>query len=213
MTSEHAVQQDKRTIWIVVVAVAIFAAALVVVVLASKFIMMFTGTYDIDTVGFTLTDPATATDGSEFSREPEVWIDTHIGISLWSKTVTSSKPYSIGFDKTDGTFTFASATLTVVRITYDDGSVETSGPSLPLVFQADEYEATNSMAGGQVVTTKMRGISGRLEGVITRDESFTLDIEGYFTLDDGSTIPFTIKQHYDVEFEKSTRPVSEVMQA
>lgn len=39
---------------------------------------------------------------------------------------------------------------------------------------------------------------------ISRDEPFTLQIEGGFTKDDGTIIPFTIKAKYDISRDKRT---------
>lgn len=51
-----------------------------------------------------------------------------------------------------------------------------------------------------------------IPGIFTRDESFTLEREGYFSLDDGRTVPFTIEQHDDVEREQTKKKAMEVMQ-
>ena len=59
--------------------------------------------------------------------------------------------------------------------------------------------------------TKLRVISGKIPGVITRDMPFTLRLEGNLIKNDGSKIPFAIKHKYDVVRDKSTRTWSEVM--
>jgi hypothetical protein len=205
-------KKQKHLLLILTLVLVAVAVVFVVVVPSCQFFMMMTGTYDVDTVTFKLTDPATATSGADGSREPSIWIETNISHDLWQKKIQSSKPYSIAIDKADTSFTYASAVFTKVQITYDDGTVETSKPSLPFVMTARAYTATNSVSGGQIVKTKMRVISGKISDVITRDEPFTLQLEGYFTLDDGSQIPFKINQHYDVEIEQSKQPASGVMQ-
>jgi len=204
----------KKNRYIVIAAVILTAVAAIaiIVVPAFRFVAMFTGTYDIDTVQFKLSDPATATSGADGGREPGIWINTNISHNLFPKTIESSKPYSIGIDKTDTSFTYSSVAFTKVQVTYDDGSVETNIPSLPMVIKAREHTSTNSVSGGQIVQTKMRLISGSIPDVITRDQSFTLELEGHFNLDDGSKVPFKIDQHYDVVIEQTKKPAQEVLQ-
>jgi hypothetical protein len=60
------------------------------------------------------------------------------------------------------------------------------------------------MAGGAVVVTKSRIIQAEFPGTITRDEPFTLLIEGKFTKDDGTIIPFKIREKYESAREKGT---------
>ena len=58
------------------------------------------------------------------------------------------------------------------------------------------------MAGGAVVVKKSRIIQAELPGTITRDEAFTLLIEGKFTKEDGTIMPFRIKEKYDISRDK-----------
>jgi hypothetical protein len=60
------------------------------------------------------------------------------------------------------------------------------------------------MAGGAVVVTKSRIIHAEFPGTVTRDEPFTLLIQGKFTKDDGTVIPFNIKEKYDISRENRT---------
>lgn len=145
---------------------------------------------------------------------PGIHIDTNMQVSgLMGGTVKTSKPYSIGIDYTDVTFTFAEIEFTEVTVTYADGTTDPGAAALkmPLRIQARPYEAVNSVAGGAIVKTRMRVISGNIPGAINRDMAFTLRLEGKLVKDDGSRIPFTIKRAYDVVTDKSTRPWAEVM--
>jgi len=118
--------------------------------------------------------------------------------------VKSNKPYDIQAHYSDGTFTFASAEFATVTVTYADGTVDPGATALklPMRFQNRLHESHNSMDGGAVVVTKSRIIHAEFPGAITRDEPFTLFIEGRFTKDDGTTIPFTIKEKYDIARDK-----------
>lgn len=128
-------------------------------------------------------------------------------------TVETSKPYSIGVDYTDVTFTFSEAVFTKVTVTYADGTKDPGATALKLPFriQARPHESVNSTSGGGIVKTKMRVISGDIPGAITRDEPLTLLLEGELIKDDGSKIPFRIKRDYEVEKDTSTKPWGEVM--
>jgi hypothetical protein len=120
--------------------------------------------------------------------------------------VKSNKPYDIQTHYMDDTFTFASAEFTTVKVTYGDGTVDPgiAALKLPMSFKSRVHESHNSMAGGAVVVTKSRIIPAEFPGTISRDEAFTLLIEGKFTKDDGTIIPFTIKEKYDVSRDKRT---------
>ena len=166
--------------------------------------------YKFDTVTFTLsgTVPPPA------EPEPNIHIDTHMKMSgMFGGTVKTSAPYSIGIDYTDETFTFAEAEFTKVVVSYDDGADDpgVAALKLPLRIPARPYETINSVAGGRIVKTKLRVISGEIPGVISRDKPITLLIEGSLIKDDGTRVPFVIKHKYDVKRNKSTRPWGEIM--
>ncbi len=169
------------------------------------------GTYTVDTVRFVLTNQ-----GSETTEPaPGIWIDTNTKLSgLNGGTVKSSKPYGIGFDYTDNTFSFTTLEFISVKLTYEDGAVEPRAKTLttPLRIAARNYQSVNSVGGGRTVKTTARILSGNIPGIITRDEPFTLQIKGHFTRDDGSKIPFAIEQHYDIERENTTRAAADVLQ-
>ena len=137
---------------------------------------------------------------------PKIEIDTNVTAGMMGGAVKSNKPYDIQTHYMDDTFTFASAEFTTVTVTYADGTVDPgiAALKLPMRFQNRVHESPNSMAGGAIVVTKSRIIQAEFPGTITRDEPFTLHIEGKFTKDDGTMIPFTFKEKYDISRDKRT---------
>ena len=137
----------------------------------------------------------------------KVEIDTNMSVgALVGGSVKSKKPYDIQAHYMDDTFTFASAEFAKVTVTYADGTVDPGAAALklPMLFQNRVYESPNSVAGGAVVITKSRIIQAEFPGAINRNEAFTLQIEGRFTKDDGTIIPFTIQEKYDISRDKGT---------
>lgn len=155
-----------------------------------------------DTVSFNAAGimPATTT------PVPKIEIDTNITAGMMGGAVKSNKPYDIQAYYMDDTFTFASAEFKTVTVTYADGTIDpgVAALKLPMRFQHRVHESHNSMAGGAVVVTKSRIIQAEFLNTVTRDEPFTLLIEGKFTKDDGTIIPFKIKEKYDISREKGT---------
>jgi hypothetical protein len=138
---------------------------------------------------------------------PTIEIDTNMSVgTLLGGAVKSNKPYDIRACYMDDRFTLVSAEFTKVTVMYADGSLDPGAAALrlPMRFQARPYESHNSMAGGAVVVTKSQIIQAEFPGTITRDEPFTLRIEGKFTKDDGTTIPFTINEKYEISRDKRT---------
>lgn len=137
---------------------------------------------------------------------PTIAIDTNVSAGMAGGDVKSSKPYDIQAYYIDDTFTFASAEFTTVSVTYADGSTDAGSTALKLPVKSNSrvYESHNSMAGGVVVANKSRIIQAELTEVISRDEDFTLLIEGKFTKDDGVSIPFKIEEKYKVSRDKRT---------
>jgi hypothetical protein len=137
---------------------------------------------------------------------PKIEIDTNVTAGMMGGAVKSNRPYDIQAYYLDDTFTFASAEFTAVTVTYADGTTDPgiAALKLPMRFQHRIYEAHNSMAGGVVVVTKSRIIQAEFPRAVTRDEAFTLLLEGKFTKDDGTIIPFKIKEKYDISREKRT---------
>lgn len=190
------------------------SAALVAILLTVCFLetsCKHGGDYKIDTVTFRASGAVPPAAGSA----PNVHIDTNMKVSgMLGGTVETSKPYSIAIDYTDETFTIAAAEFTNVTVTHADGTNDPGAAALklPLRILARPVETVNSVAGGRIVKTNLRVISGKIPGAITRDMSFTLRLEGKLIKDDGSNIPFAFECKYDVVTEKNTKPWGEVMQ-
>jgi hypothetical protein len=104
----------------------------------------------------------------------------------------------------DDTFTFATAEFPTVTVTYADGTHDPGAVALelPMRSPACPYESHNSTAGGAEVVTKSQIIQAEFPGAITHDEPFSLLIEGRFTKNDDTTIPFTTKEEYDISRDK-----------
>ncbi len=137
---------------------------------------------------------------------PKIEIDTNVTAGMMGGDVKSNKPYDIQAYYMDDTFTFESAEFTKVTVTYPDGTVDpgVSALKLPMRVQHRVHESSNSMAGGAVVVTQSRIIHAEFPGTITRDEGFTLLIEGGFTKEDGTVIPFKVREKFDISREKRT---------
>lgn len=175
------------------------------------------GTFAINTVTFEL-DTAQSAGGLSGidppSSGPGIWIDTNVEPrGLWGGTVESHAPYAIAFDYTDNAGDIGSLEFTRVAITYNDGASEPAAAALtlPITVGARVHETVNSMSGGRVVRSTVRVLSGRIPGVITRDEAFRLVLEGRYVKKDGSVVPFAIDQRWVVVLERSTKPAGEVL--
>ena len=72
-------------------------------------------------------------------------------------------------------------------------------------------ETINSVAGGRVVKETVWVLSGAIPAVVTRNEPFTLRLEGAFIEKDGRKRRFTIEQHYDIEREQGKKSAAEVL--
>ena len=145
---------------------------------------------------------------------PGVWIDTNIDVDLGAGTATSSLPCALMLDYTDNSETFETLVITAVRITYEDGTTEPAAQALalPIEIDARAYETVNSVAGGKVVRTEVRILSGSIPGVVTRAEPLRLQIDGHFVAEDGSARPFTIDQGWGVEFQDREGEASQILQ-
>lgn len=137
---------------------------------------------------------------------PRIDIDTNVTAGMMGGAVQSNKPYDILAYYMDDTFTFASAEFTKVSVTYADGTTDPGIAALKLPIHVGNaiHESPNSMAGGAVVVNKSRMIRAEFIDTISRDEAFTLLIEGKFTKEDGTTIPFKIREKYEFSREKRT---------
>lgn len=159
--------------------------------------------YKYDTVSF----GAVGKTPAATTPVPKIEINSNMSVGgLLGGSVKSKKPYDIRAYYLDDTFTFAAADFTTVTVTYADGTNDSGAAALklPMRFQNRVYESYNSMAGGAVVKTTRRIIQAEFPGTINRDEPFTLLIKGRFTKDNGTTIPFTIRQQYDISRDKGT---------
>lgn len=169
------------------------------------------GNYKIDTFEFVPSTPSKVIG----EAIPNIWIDTNMELSsLFGGTLTSRLPCSVKIDYTDNSFSFKHLVLTAVKITYDD-ETKASSPdavTLPLRITAREYETVNSVAGGKVVKSNAWIISGSIPNVITRVKPFRLQIDGYFTKDDNSTVPIAIDQHFDIKVQNAVKSAQEVLQ-
>lgn len=177
-------------------------------VLSAATLLVSSCNYKYDTVSF----DAVGKKPVAKSPVPKIQIDTNISVgTLLGGSVKSKKPYDIQAYYMDDTFTFASAEFTKVTVTYADGTVDpgTAALKLPLGVQNEVHESYNSMAGGAVVVTKSRIIRVEFPGTIHRDEPFTLLIEGRFTKDDGTVIPFSVSDKFDISRDKRTESWSD----
>ena len=169
------------------------------------------GTYTINTFEFVQADPPQ----NVGEAIPNIWIDTNLKLSsLSGGTLSSSLPCGVKIDYTDNSFAFKNAVFTAVKVTYDDDSVDPSAEAVtvPVRMAAREYDLVNSVAGGQIVKSKAWVISGTIPGVITRAEPFRLHIDGYFTKEDDSKIPFAVDQHFDIKMKNAVERAEEVLQ-
>ena len=180
-----------------------------------------TGNYKLNTFEFTLSN----TPKNVGECIPNISIDTNRKLSgLAGGTLTSSLPGGMNFDYTDNTFSLESAVITSVTITYDDNSVDPSTEKLklPLSIPAREYESVNSVAGGRIVKSKASIISTKIPNLISRKESFRLQIQGYFSKHNDNKasdnkhsdnrIPFTMDQHFEIKSEISNKSAAELLQ-
>lgn len=178
----------------------VFAASSIL--LAATFLVSSCN-YNYDTVSF----DAVGKMPDAKTPVPKIEIDTNMSVStLMGGSVKSKKPYDILAYYMDDTFTFASAEFTTVTVTYADGTNDPGAAALklPMRFQQTPHESHNSMDGGVVLVNKSRIIKAEFPGTIKRDEAFTLHIEGQFTKDNGTVIPFKIKEKYDISRDKRT---------
>lgn len=137
---------------------------------------------------------------------PDIGIDTNVSAGMMGGDVKSKKPYGIHAFYTDSTLTIAFAEFTKVTVTYADGTVDPgiAELKLPMRFQHNYSEDLTFVTGGSSVVKKSRRIQAEFPGTITRDEAFTLLIEGKFTKDNGTIIPFKIEEKYTPSHEKRT---------
>ncbi|WP_338689668.1 hypothetical protein [Haloferula helveola] len=166
--------------------------------------------YKMDTTAFKMITPAPPSRGPV----PDTYIDTNMSISgMFGGKIRTRKPYAVGSDYTDESFTLEAVEFTRVMVTYGDGTADPGAAAfkLPRRFDARPYESYNSMSGGRVVKSTVNSISGKLRGVITRDEDFTLLLEGTVIKKDGTREPFNLKERYEPIRDTTTRSWAEVI--
>jgi len=163
---------------------------------------------DFHLVHFSLTNKV---DKNADKPVPNIWIDTNMKAQApqGGGKIFSIKPYHLGFDFTDEDKDYQFLEISRVKITYDDGVVEKSIDqlNLPYRIQPRIIETVNSVAGGRVVRGKVNHLHGKLSKVITRDESFKLELEGFFKAAHGEEIPFKIEYDYAIEIKKGKKPL------
>lgn len=135
---------------------------------------------------------------------PTVGIDTHVSAGMMGGDIKSKKPYDIYAFYTDSTLSIASAEFTKVTVTYADGTVDPgiAALKLPKRFQHHYNEDLQFQTEGTSTINKYRRIEAEFAKTVSRDEAFTLQIEGTFTKDNGTIIPFKIKEKFKVSREK-----------
>ncbi len=129
---------------------------------------------------------------------PSIGIDTNMPKKMFGGSMKSKKPYDIEVTYSDSSLTIASVEFTKVTVIYDDATVDPGvfKLKLPVTFQLQYYEDFRFNSDGTQTDIKSRNMYAEFPKTISRDEAFKLEIEGKFTKDDGSIIPFKIKQKY-----------------
>jgi hypothetical protein len=137
---------------------------------------------------------------------PSIGIDTNMPKKMFGGSIKSKKPYDIEATYIDSSLTIASAEFTKVTVTYADGTVDPRAfkLKLPVVIQQKYLEELQFHTNGTQTIVKARNIYTEFPKTISRDEAFTLEIEGKFTKDDGSIIPFKLKRKYDLTRQSGT---------
>ena len=137
---------------------------------------------------------------------PDIDIDNNASAGILGGDVKSKKPYDIHAFYTDSTLTIASAEFTKVTVTYADGTVDPgiARLKLPMRFQHNYSEDLTFVTDGTSSIKKSRRIQAEFPATVTRDEPFTLHIEGKFIKDNGTIIPFKIREKYKISHEKRT---------
>jgi hypothetical protein len=99
------------------------------------------------------------------------------------------------------TFMVSSCNYNHDTVSFDTG---VAALKFPMRFQNRIHEFHNSMDGEAIAVTKSRIIPAEFTGAIQRDEPFTLHIEGKFTKEYGTIIPFIINQKYEITWDNGT---------
>ena len=138
---------------------------------------------------------------------PNTHIDTN-DTSGWNGFIKSTKPYDIWVlypnAHPETAAHMESVVLTKFTVTYADGTVDpgTKALKLPMRIKTFVYEGSDRNPDGSINHSKDRRIEKEMIGVVSRDEPFTLQIEGRFIKYNGTSIPFTIKQKYNMKWDR-----------
>lgn len=138
---------------------------------------------------------------------PNTHIDTN-DTSGWNGFIKSTKPYDIWVlypnAHPETAAHMESVVLTKFTVTYADGTVDpgTKALKLPIRIKTFVYEGSDRNPDGSINHSKDRRIEKEMIGVVSRDEPFTLQIEGRFIKYNGTSIPFTIKQKYNMKWDR-----------
>lgn len=138
---------------------------------------------------------------------PSTYINTN-DTSGWNGFIKSTKPYDIWLHYPNAHPETAayieSVVLTKFTVTYADGTVDpgTKALNLPMRIKTFVYQGPDRNADGSINHSKDRRIEKEIIGVVSRDEPFTLQIEGRFTKYSGTTIPFKIKTKYNMQWDR-----------
>jgi len=138
---------------------------------------------------------------------PGTHIDTN-DTSGWNGIIKSTKPYDIWvhYPKAhpETAAYIESVVITNFTVTYADGTVDpgTKALKLPMRIKTFVYQGSDRNPDGSINHSKDRRIEKEMIGVVSRDEPFTLQIEGRFIKYNGTSIPFTIKIKYNMKWDR-----------
>lgn len=138
---------------------------------------------------------------------PDTHIDTN-DTSGWNGIIKSTKPYDIWllYPKAhpETAAYIESVVITKFTVTYADGTVDpgTKALKLPMRIKTFVYDGPDRNSDGSINHSKDRRIENEMTGVVSRDEPFTLQIEGRFTKYSGTTIPFKINIKYNMQRDR-----------
>lgn len=138
---------------------------------------------------------------------PGTHIDTN-ETSGWNGIIRSTKPYDIWVHypgaHPETAANIESVVFTKFTVTYADGTVDpgTKALKLPMSIKTFVYQGSDRNPDGSINHSKDRRIEKEMTGVVSRDEPFTLQIEGRFTKYSGTAMPFKIKIKYNMRWDR-----------
>lgn len=119
---------------------------------------------------------------------------------LWYSTWTEP-PHTLCFYSEEQTGDVAECVITDLSIRYADEETIHRPAELPAVAA---YERQGQYADGREVGYRAEF---KFPDLIEREESFTLEIEGYYQMRDGTRRPFKSEEHIDFERDRMVRPI------